>query len=149
MTLSRSATAAPVTIRNWMPIVGNWRFRKGSATYLAPERGAPHPYGICVAEDHFSGGTINVKATLSEGSSGRILTHYQSPHAPYLTLGLAGYHYAYVISDFQSPLGWRNLASAGSGEVLSPGVTYQLQASFVGRQVTLSVNGIKVAEHSL
>lgn len=138
-------------ISSWAAVVGRWTFEDGSATYGGPQdvKTVPFPYGICVSNARLSEGEVNLDVELSEGTSGRVLMGYRSPSERYLTVGLGGYGYAYVLSEFEPSYGWRATAVLGSDQNLKPRKQYEVGVQIAGQRVSLSVNSIRVMQYVL
>lgn len=141
-------SSEPLKISSWAPIVGRWRFESGTAIYVGPQANTP-PYGICVTSERFGEGTAEVSINISEKTSGRLVFGYRSPQNRYISVGLAGYGYAYTITEFEPSYGWRGVALAGSEDNLVPGNNYIVRSKIAGQRIDLSIDGIRVVDHIL
>lgn len=140
-------------LNKWVPTVGKWEFKEGVAEYIAPNlEKYPQSFGIALGEEGFRSGSIKTKIRFDESvkdSAGRIIIGYHSATSDYFTVGLGGYGYAYVISEFRSDKGWIRSRSEGDQENLSPNTDYEIEVKLEGQRVGLRVDGIKVIEYSL
>lgn len=140
-------------LNKWVPTVGKWEFEEGIAKYTGPNLAkSPQPFGIALSEEGFRKGSIKTKIRFDEnikGPAGRIIIGYNSATSEYFTVGLGGYEYAYVISEFRPGKGWIGLRLEGDQENLSPGTEYGIEVKLEGQKVGLRVDGIKVIEHFL
>lgn len=138
-------------LNKWVPTVGKWEFKEGIAEYIAPLAKSLQPFGIALGEEGFRSGSIKTKIRFDEnveGPSGRIIIGYHPATSEYYTVGLGGYGYAYVISEFRQSR-WRGLKLEGDQENLSPNTDYEIEVKLEGQRVGLRVDGIKVIEYSL
>jgi hypothetical protein len=148
-----------MAITNWAPIAGLWSFENGRAVYRRPQiedQQAPLPFGICVSSVRFSEGKARVTIRLPKDGDGitadtsaYLLLGYRSPRDKYLGVGLAGYHSAYTLTQFDPAVGWVAIAYAGSKENLDGEHSYDVTVGVRGQAVTLEVGGIPVLEHVL
>jgi len=138
-------------LNKWVPTVGKWEFKEGVAEYIAPLAKSPQPFGIALGEEGFRSGSIKTKISFDEnveGPSGQIIIGYHPATSEYYTVGLGGYGYAYVISEFRQSR-WRGLRLEGDQENLSPNTDYEIEVKLEGQRVGLRVDGIKVIEYAL
>jgi len=140
-------------LTRWAPVAGRWNFEDDLATYLGPEDPAsPFPHGIALGEARLRSGSVETTVHFSEepaGSSGRILFGYNAATTEYYSIGLGGYGFAYVLSEYQHGKGWRGVRVAGSQENIAPDSQFRIKATVQGQRVSLIVDGIQVFEHDL
>lgn len=136
-------------VNQWAGIVGAWTMDGPTADYLRAQAGVPAPFGIAVSGMRLEEGTVTARITLSLSTEGRILLGFRSVAERYISVGLGGYHRAYVVSEFDPSFGWRGSAVAGSEENLVFDRPYTLEAKLVGQRVFLSVDSIRVIDHVL
>lgn len=132
------------------PVVGQWDLSAaGQFTYRKPEVGN-RPYGMCVSNVRISDGAIGFEFQQPQGTiDGRIVIGYKSPQDEYLAIGLGGYGNAYSITHFDQITGWKKLAAAGSGQILSNTKLYKVLVRITGRNLKLEVDGVQVLETNL
>lgn len=138
-------------LTTWIPVVGRWEFTDNLATYVGPQ-GDGEPYGICISDSRLTEGYIQAGITLkrvSDQNCGRLLIGYRSPSEWYVTAGLSGYGYAYVLADFVREYGWRALLGVGVGSNLRADTQYEVSVTTTGQRLTLSVADVRVFERVL
>ena len=138
-----------VSVSSWAPIVGRWSVEDGRVIYLGPQENASFPFGLCVSNVRLSEGEASVSVSISPKTSGRLLLGYRSPDERYLSVGLAGYGFAYTITDFEPAFGWRGISNAGSEANLQPDRSYRVATTIVGQRLYLTVDQVRVLEHVL
>jgi len=134
---------------SWAPIVGRWSVENGGVTYLGPQEGTGHPYGICVSNAKFVEGSIKVTVHLSPDTAGRVLFGYRSPSETYWTAGLGGYKSAYVLTEFDPSFGWRGKSLLGTDTNLKADKDYDVEVKLLGQRITLTVDTVRVLERVL
>jgi hypothetical protein len=149
MTLSDPTNEEPVLVDRWAAIVGAWSIDGPTAEYLRPQTGVPAPFGIAVSGIRMEEGSVTARITLSDSTEGRVLIGFRSVTERYISVGLGGYHRAYVLSEFDPSFGWRGSAVAGTEENLAADHPYIIEAKLVGQRVFLSVDSVRVIDHVL
>lgn len=136
-------------LRKWAPIVGKWSVTEDAVRYLGPQPALQSPFGVCVTNAEFTGGTISTRVQADGDAEGRILLGYRSPSERYIMVGLRGWNFAYTIGEFDPAFGWRALAVAGMSSNLVADRAYQLQVTLRGQRVSLTVDDVRVLDHVL
>ena len=107
--------------------------------------------GLFVSDLRFTGGGIQADVTfssISDRTLGEILLYYNPSTKHVVTAGL-GRTGLYNIGGNFDTSGWQSLALTGERANLAAERTYHLKVSFVGSQVSLSVDGVDVLAASL
>ena len=165
-------------ITNWAAVVGEWDFSRARCVYRSPDEtlGQPQlPYGICVSDVRFSGGTARTTIRFPRGAGvagtavvaagvpasvagsvgagvageGRLLFGYRSLADPYITVGLGGAGRAYTVYRFDPAFGWHCIAFAGSQRNLIADRLYNVSVRVLGQRILLEVDSVQVLEHVL
>jgi hypothetical protein len=141
-------------VSNLIPVVGRWDAGEtdGIVTYNGPRDGQAQPFGICVSKFRLTNGdaTTLVRFPTSAGpldSAARLIVGYQPER--YLSIGIGGYGYAFVIDQFDVARGWRALRATGVPENLQRDRDYKLTVRVRGQKVSLEVDDIPVLETAL
>jgi hypothetical protein len=141
-------------ITNWAAIVGVWNFSNGRRVYESPED-PQWPYGICISNVRFSEGTARATIQFPEIDpngmevAGRLLFGYRSLANPYVGVGLGGGGREYAIYEYDTAMGWRGVAFAGSRKNLRPNHQYKVSVRVQGQRLFLEVDSVQVLEHVL
>jgi Putative serine esterase (DUF676) len=132
------------------PVVGQWDLTAtGQFTYRKAEVGN-RPFGMCVSNVRLSDGIIEFEFQQPHGIiDGRVVIGYKSPQDEYLAIGLGGYGNAYSITHFDQITGWKRVAAAGSGQILTNKKPYKVLVRITGRNLKLEVDGVQVLECDL
>ncbi|SPD76483.1 conserved hypothetical protein [uncultured Desulfobacterium sp.] len=143
--VSRNKTAP-----NWAPISGQWKISTNKADYIAPDD-LNIPVGIALSSARVRNGHISVEICLndSDKNAGRILLGYNTVTGAYYSIGLGGYNYAYVIDAFVPGQAWRGIRVEGNKSQLDGKRTYEVLVEIHGQNVTLSIDGIRIMDHTL
>ena len=142
-------------LTEWAPISGIWKLDGSTATYLGPDPSDPSSsqfgYGVALSPTRLRGGSITTMVFLeeTEESAGRIVFGYNSATGNYLSAGIAGYGFAYLLDEFLPNRGWRAVRREGSKLNLHPQTPYELEVRLQGQRVSLTVNNVKVIEQNL
>ena len=144
---------ARTSISGWAPVVGEWSFGGGVATYLSPPPGVDRrPFGIAVSALRLSEGDAAATVRWDRSDSdfaARLLFGYRSPNHEYYTVGLGGYGHAFVVSHYEPTRGWAAVALAGSPQNLLTEHDYQIRVRIRGQRVFFDFNGIQVLDQVL
>jgi hypothetical protein len=143
-------------------MAGVWDVSTTNPVYVGPQqKDQPYgrPFGLCVSDIWFQGGTVEVTVSLprlDNGSvhpdtSGSILIGYKSVNDEYFAIGLGGYGAAYVVLRFAPEIhSWVGLAIEGSlKHHLHPEQPYRISVHMQGQRLTLKVDGVEVLSHKL
>jgi len=129
-----------------------WDVTADQLTYKPYLNEGATPFGICVSNNRFSEGTVELELRLkgAEGqpvkSSGRFLFGYRSPIEQYYSVGIMGYGRAYNITRFEPTIGWIPLIAIGNEANLSNDHWYRVKVLIRGQRMTLEVDGVRVLE---
>ncbi len=137
-------------VSNWAALVNKWEFNKNIKYCPMPE--GRLPWGIALSNIEFKDGVIKVNLQfpeITDDTAGRILIGFKSIENKYISVGLGGYGYAYVISKFDPGSGWRGVKLAGDKSNLKKEVEYNLEVRILGQQLLLTVNEVRVFEATL
>jgi nucleoside 2-deoxyribosyltransferase-like protein len=137
--------------QGFVQIEGRWKFEESRALFTAPTD-AVNPVGLCLLPSLFRSGTISVDVRFidtAEGKNGRIVIGYNPATGGYISVGLGGYGFAYVIDMFTPGQGWRALARKGADSQILGGRSYRLRVDVVGQQISLSVDDVQVIETNI
>jgi hypothetical protein len=138
-----------ITVNNWAPVAGRWSITPEAVRYEGPQKQFSRPFGICLAGKELTDGWISACVRFSPKNTGQLLFGYQSLTERYLMAGMGGWEFAYSIGEYQSEIGWRSLAVAGSPESLSADKVYEMSVAILGQRIRLTVDGVRVLNHIL
>lgn len=134
---------------SWAALEGKWSFEGRSAAYSGSTNEA---VGIALAPDTLSSGRISARVLLSDprNSVGRILLGYDAESERHYSVGLGGDESAYTIDAFEP--GQRRhepIARKGSAYQLESHRWYDIEVQLRGRNVSLTVDRIRVISQTL
>lgn len=137
-------------IIKWVPLSGKWSFDGPSAKYL----GSSDPnfkVGIALSDVTLRSGHIKTQVSFDnpEDSAGRILFSYNASTRDYLSAGIGGYNFAYILDKFTLGKGWEGIRGQGSKENLEAGVFYDLKVEIRGQNIRIIADSVKVIEENL
>ena len=133
----------------WAALEGTWSFKGRSATYTGS---ADDAVGIALAPDTLSSGRISARVLLGDTSKsiGRILLGYDAESESHYSVGLGGDESAYTVDAFEP--GQRrheSISRKGSADQLESNRWYDVEVQLRGRNVSLTVDGIRVISQAL
>ncbi len=133
----------------WASLAGKWSFKGRSATYKGSTDEA---VGIALAPDTLSSGRISARVLLGDTSNcvGRVLVGYDAQSERHYSVGLGGDESAYTVDAFEP--GRRrheSVARKGSADQLESNTWYDIEVQLRGRNVSLTVDGIRVISQTL
>ena len=139
----------------WVAIAGKWRFESGRATYLGPQETQPSEvqFGVSLANARLRSGKISAAVAFPAGlvgNAGRIIFGYNAGSRAYLSGGIGGYGFEYVLDEFIETRGWHALSATGNAlnSQMANG-EYSMIISIRGQRVSVFANGVQVVDHDL
>jgi hypothetical protein len=140
---------------NWAPLAGKWQFERNRIVYLGPLETQPmaNPFGVAVADLRLRSGRLASDILFpanQRGNAGRILFGYNPETRSYLSSGIGGYSFEYVLDEFDEGRGWRALAAAGSSSNIPEGpVQFSVETLVRGQRISVFVDRVRVIVHNL
>jgi hypothetical protein len=132
----------------WAQLAGKWLCSGTSAKYEAPA--TPHPFGLALSSYRLRQGLLKVAVRFDDQkSAGRLVFGYDASSGNYFSIGIGGYHSAYVLDEFVPGRGWGALAVEGSSANIPSKEDIGLQVDLWGQRVRLTVDGVTVIEQNL
>ena len=134
---------------SWAALEGKWSFRGRSAAYHGSSNEA---VGIALAPDTLASGRISARVLLSDTRNGigRILLGYDAASERHYSVGLGGYESAYTVDAFEpDQRRYESISRKGSADQLESDRWYDVEVQLRGRNVSLTVDGIRVISQAL
>lgn len=135
----------------FLPINGDWDINGNVVTYNKPTNQQGFPFGEILSDLKIPNGKIKARIKFSDNiqeSCGRVIIRYSYKTRTYLDIGINGYEKAYLIDEFNPAIGWHALLTNGDYTQLKE-MEYQIEVSFIGNQISLSINDIPLLHHTL
>jgi hypothetical protein len=144
-------------VADWAFIEGIWEQSPNSLTFAgladSDESDRPlFPRGIAISAFKFANGRVRTTIKLPQSDrscAGSILLGFSSQDSSYIAAGIGGLTKAYFVQEYANDTGWRELDTAGRVENLKRDHSYQVEVGVEGQRILLSVDGVKVLDHTL
>ena len=144
-------------IADWAFMAGIWEQTPNSLIFagLADSDESERllfPCGVAISGFKFANGRIRTTIKLPQSDTscaGGILLGFSSQYSSYIAAGIGGLTKAYFVQEYANDTGWRELDTVGRVENLKRGHSYQVEVGVEGQRILLSVDGIKVLDHTL
>ncbi len=137
------------------PLAGKWKSEGNRITYLGPleTQALDNPFGVAVADLRLRSGHIDAHIVFPAGqkdNAGRVLFGYNAETGSYMSAGIGGYGFAYVLDEFNRSRGWHGLAVAGSSANIPEGaVHFTVAVHLRGQRVSVVVDRVELIVHNL
>ena len=141
------------TSREWALIEGKWELIDDNLKYLGPTKDdAPFPHGLALSKHRLRSGKIKASIIFQQelsNTAARILFGFNTEPRRYLSAGIGGYGYQYVISEYLPNQGWVGRAFSGSTSNIEINSPYDVEVIIEGQRIILFTNQIKVLEYRM
>lgn len=138
---------------SWEPIFGSWNFNGSQALFSGPSQSVINsfPVGLALCNLRLRSGVIKTRVkftdiTQKDDFAGRIAFGFHSETKSYFSVGLGGYGFAYVLSEFEPGKGWRGIETLGSKENIQTNKFHNLEVLILGQKIKLIVNDVEIFE---